>query len=262
MEDQLKEIRKLLQPKEGYSFVFSADTTDWTTHFSQSFFLDPENKYELALVNLETYNSIPNISKSNNTFVYSSDEGVTWKTISLPEGSYEIQQINDVIQCQLKANGDWNSARREEEPAHYIAVGANRATLRTEIEILGPSYKVDTGKSSIAATLGFDPKVLSTGIHTGDKPVDISTLSSILVNCDLIGASSFLNGTPHPVAYSFYPSVGPGYKILETPNNLVYLPVSQRGNIQRVHVWLTDQRGSPLNLRGERITIRFHLRQL
>lgn len=260
MEDQLREITKLLQPKEGYSFIFSSNSTDWITHFSPPFNLDPEKKYELALVNLETYNSVPNISSTNNTFVYSPSGGVTWKTISLPEGSYELTQINEEIQCQLKANGDWNSGREGSE-AYNIAVGANRATLRAYIEITGRNYKVDTGNSTLARTLGFEPNILPTGFHTGDRPVDISTLSSILVNCDLVSAS-YLDGNHQPVVYSFYPGVGPGYKVLETPSQLIYLPVSQRGNIQRIRIWLTDERGSQLNLRGEKLTIRMHLRQI
>ena len=40
-----------------------------------------------ALVNLETYYSIPNISNKNNTFTYSANGGVEWHDITIPTGS-------------------------------------------------------------------------------------------------------------------------------------------------------------------------------
>jgi hypothetical protein len=257
MQKVLEEIRDLLQPKENFSIVLSSDTTDWTTFFNPPLYLDPKRKYEFALVNLETYNSIPNVTATNNTFVYSPDSGTTWKTITLPEGSYELAQITAEIQRQLETNGDWNAGAQ----SHYITVGANKSTLRAFLEITSPAYQVDMASSSIRTTLGHIPQTLISGYHEGENPVDILSVNSILVNCDFINGS-FLNGSQLPVVYSFFPNVSPGYKIVESPNNLVYLPISQAGNIQRVRVWLTDQDGKQLNLRGETITIRFHVRGL
>ena len=82
--------------------MLSSTTTEWSTNISPPLYLNPKRNYELALVNLETYHSIPNIDSTNNTFVYSPDGGTTWKTITLPTGSYEIAQINVKVQRQLK----------------------------------------------------------------------------------------------------------------------------------------------------------------
>ena len=112
--------------------------------------------------------------------------------------------------------------------------------------------------STIRTTLGFNPQTLTGGYHEGENPVNILTVSSILVNCDII-SGSFLNGSQQPVVYSFFPNVSPGYKIVESPNNLVYLPISQTGNMSRMSVWLTDQSDVQLNLRGEVVTIRLHI---
>ena len=55
----------------SHQFVFSSNKTSWTTNFEKSIHVDnDQNQYEIALLNLETYNSIPNIDKSNNIFVY------------------------------------------------------------------------------------------------------------------------------------------------------------------------------------------------
>jgi len=235
----LEDIRELMQPKENMSIVISSNTTDWTTTFSPPLYLNPQRKYELALVNLETYNSIPNITEANNKFVYSPDAGATWKLIALPHGSYEVAQINTEIQRQLAANGDWDPVANR----HFIEVGANKSTLRAFIDIFHEEYEVNMRLSSLRALLGFDEGVLGKGYNEGENPVDINQVDSILVNCDIV-SGSFRSGAQQPVIYSFFPNVSPGYKIVETPRNLVFLPVAQAGNIQRVRVWLADQKNS------------------
>ena len=67
-----------------------------------------------------------------------------------------------------------------------------------------------------------------------------------------------MRGTQAPVAYNFFPKAALGQKILEAPHNLIYLPVTV-DIISTSSVWLTDQHGKLLDLRGEEITIRFHL---
>lgn len=59
--------------------------------------------YEIALVNLETYYSFPNITNENNDFSYSPDGGEVWYHILIPEGSYDIIDINNVIQQMIEA---------------------------------------------------------------------------------------------------------------------------------------------------------------
>ena len=257
VEELLKEIRDLTLPKENFSFIVSSDKTDFTTDFSPPLHLDPKKRFELSLVNLESYNSIPNVDETNNKFVYSADSGTTWKTIRLSEGCYEIPEINAAIQRQLERNGHWNNAAIP--ASHYITVGANSSTLRAYVEITNASYRVNMTLSTIRAMLGFKPKTLHSGYFEGENPVDILKVNTILVNCDII-SGSYRNGSQAPVVYSFFPDVSPGYKIVQSPNNLVYLPVALAGNIQRMRVWLTDQNNELLNLRGETVTIRFHIR--
>jgi len=257
LEEILKEIRDLTLPKENFSIICSSDQTDYTTNFSPKLHLNPNKRFELALVNLETYNSIPNLDGTNNKFVYSNNTGTTWFTITLPEGCYEIPQINAAIQRQLERNGHWDNTVNPQ--SHYITVGANSSTLRAYVDITNPTYRVNMAASTIRSMLGFNPKTIQSGYHEGDNPVDILKVNTILVNCDIV-SGSYRNGSQTPVVYSFFPDVSPGYKIVESPNNLVYLPVVPAGHVQRMRVWLTDQNGEQLNLRGETITIRFHIR--
>jgi len=52
-----------------------------------------------------------------------------------------------------------------------------------------------------------------------------------------------------------------GYKIVYNLRNLVYLPVIL-DKINKMETVVTDQNGKQLNLRGENLTIRYHLREI
>jgi len=57
-------------------------------------------------MNFSVYNNIQNITAENNIFKYSVDSGVTWTTITLTPGSYEIDSINSEINRLMTINGD------------------------------------------------------------------------------------------------------------------------------------------------------------
>ena len=90
--------------------------------------------------------------------------------------------------------------------------------------------------------------------------VNILTINSILFNIDII-SGSYVNGSTQPTIYSFFPDVFPGYKIIENPHNLIYLPITSN-TIRSITIWLTGQNGNELNVRGENLSMRFHLREI
>ena len=87
MEELLKQIVKNTKPKESFQIILSGNTTRFTTNFDSPLTLTSSN-YEVALVNLETWYSFPNIDSTNNVLRYSNDKGVSWHEIRIPEGSY------------------------------------------------------------------------------------------------------------------------------------------------------------------------------
>ena len=86
------------------------------------------------------------------------------------------------------------------------------------------------------------------------------SINSLRVTSDIIGGS-YINGGKSNIIYSFFPSVGPGYKIIETPVNLVYLPIIPN-QISSVRNKLVDQNGDLVDLQGETLSIRFHIREM
>ena len=90
--------------------------------------------------------------------------------------------------------------------------------------------------------------------------VNIFTVNSILVNTDT-SSDSDVNDSTQPTIYSFFPDVSPGYKFIENPHNLVYLPITS-DTIHSNTIWLTDQNRNELTIRGENLSMPFHMREI
>jgi len=101
---------------------------------------------------------------------------------------------------------------------------------------------------SISSVLGFNNDLYTTDYQESENSVNLLSVNSILVNIDII-SGSYVNGQRYSTIYSFFRGVSPGHKIIETPANLVYLPVTLDA-IYSMQTSLTDQNGKLLNLRG------------
>ena len=86
------------------------------------------------------------------------------------------------------------------------------------------------------------------------------SVSSLRVTNDLI-CGSYNNDVRGNIIYSFFPNAAPGYKIIELPVNPICLPITRK-TISRMETKFVDQDGKLINLRGEELTIRFHVRQI
>ena len=123
------------------------------------------------------------------------------------------------------------------------------------------NYEIDFRKDKyINRLLRFHSNLYTSEFHESENMVNIVTINSILVNIDNI-SGSYVKGFTQPTIYSFFPDVSPGYKIIENPHNLLYLPITA-DTIYSITIWLTDQNKNELNLRGENLSMRFHLREI
>ena len=254
MQELLKTIADNTSQKDSFQIIVSGNTTDFNTKFNPPIQLNKNKSYEMALVNLETYYSIPNITSRNNTFKYSPDGGANWMTVDIPTGSYDIEDINSVIQREMKANGHWDATNEE----YYVSLLANPNTMKAILNIEN-NYQVSFKfGNSLRRILGFNSKIYTVS-QESERVVDILSINSILVNTNVI-SGSYVNGANKPTIYSFFPNVSPGHKIVEHPKNLIYLPITLHV-IHNLRVNLTDQNFDILDLRRENVTIRFHIRE-
>lgn len=228
----------------SYTFTLTGRKSELTASFYPAIVLNQYEEYVLGLLNFESYHSIPNIDASNNKFYYEDKE------IIIPEGCYEIEHINDFLRRKVKTS-DLKENR--------LSIKANSNTLKSEV--FTPK-KIDfTKENNIGKLLGFKNRILSGGkMYESDFPVDINRVNTIRIDCNLT-FGSYLNDRPDHTIHEFFPNVSPGAKIVESPKNVVYLPINTN-IIDSITVKILDQDAKLINFRGEVITIRLHLKKL
>ena len=126
----------------------------------------------------------------------------------IPEGSYEIDDINNTIQHEMEKRGHHDPIKED----YYINISANSNTLKS-VYILENGYQVDFNhQNSLAKVLGFTGTKYTEGFHESENVINILSINSILVNIDII-SGSYVNRTTKNTIYSFFPKVSPRYKI-------------------------------------------------
>ena len=154
MENLLKQIVKNTESKISLSVVVSDNKTSFKTWFKPPIQLDKKKDNEIALINLETYYSFPNIDRSNNCFSYSPGTNAPWFDIIIPEGSYHVEYINEFIQQEIRKNIHYDQTSDKV----YIEISAITNTLKSKM-IINNNCEVDFRRcNSINSLLGFDSK--------------------------------------------------------------------------------------------------------
>ena len=253
----LKTIVKQSESKPpGYYVTITGRKSEIITSFSPPLSFPNDRDFEMACCSVETFYSFPNIDKTNNSMRISLDGGKKWLVIEIPTGSYEIRAINSAVKKLIE------KAVKVATPSkkNSLCISPNRNTLKCEMT-LDKNVQVDFRGSdgTLRSVLGFAKKLYK-GPETfeSEQIVNILRINSIFVHCDIIN-QALRNGISSPVIYNFFPNVSPGYKIVSIPTNLIYLPLSLNV-ISELKVWLTDQNDNLIDLRGEKLTITFHIR--
>lgn len=117
------------------TFTLSGESSVLESYYFPPIELSPHKVYVLGLMELFTFNSIPNIDNIHNQIKIGDH------LIKLPIGSYEIKDINEYIQKALERTGI------------IFSLSTNNNTLKSEIncsEVV--DFKI---KKSIAPLLGF-----------------------------------------------------------------------------------------------------------
>ena len=246
----LQTIAENTEAKDSFYVIVTTRETNTVTSFSPPIIFrqrsNGEVNYEMALVGLNTYYSFPNVSPDNNCIKLGEIKAHP-KTICLGTGCYEVEEINSEITRQM----GWG----KDAP---ITFKPNNSTLKC-IMTIKKGYKVCFNvDNSLASVLGFEKKEYLHGRWESEKPVDILKVNSILIYCDIITGSR-VDGVEKPIIYHFSPNVAPGIKIVIEPQNPIYLPITV-DTISQMTIWLRDQEERPIDLRGEKIVLNFHVR--
>jgi hypothetical protein len=223
------------------TFTLSGNSSILEANYFPPIQLDLNKTYVLGLIQLSTFNSIPNIDVTNNNIKVGKDE------ITLPVGSYELEDIEDFIKKSLI------------DKETKFSLKANNNTLKS---IIQSNKTVDLQvKNSIHRVLGFSNILLEPNkFHTSSLNVKILKVNTIRVECNITTGAYINNKSVHTI-HEFFPSVPPGYRIVEAPKTVIYLPINVQA-IDFIQLKIVDQDNELINFRNETITIRLHLKVL
>lgn len=246
---------------DSITLTLSGNSSSLYTSYYPEIQLDENSNYACALIDFNTYNSIPNITNHNNHFnIIDSSNGL--HEIIIPEGAYEIDEIIEILEMKLKD--------------YRIRFRIDKKSMKCGI-ILRNCMVDFTPRNSIGHILGFMSRIIGedinkvqkgekdkkdevlSAIYWSDHIIDIKHVNVLRVDCN-IATGSYINNKPSHTIHEFYPEVQSGYKIVEVPKNLIYLPiVGQR--ISQLNIKIVDEKGDLVDFRGETITVRIHIKK-
>mgnify|MGYP001072078391 CR=1 FL=1 len=246
------------------SSSLNQDSDNFTVNFANPIVLNTSSKenektkYEIALITADLWYSFSNISSElgNNTFKYYN--GSVWRDVTLPNGNFQISDINDFLEVTMDQNSDYTTDP-DGNIEYNIVLAPNIVTLKVELALKN-GYKLDLTTSKLNELLGFNQAIYDTTTSSTNR-VDITRgVNSLAIHCNIAGGS-FDNNLGSDILYSFVPQSGRGSAIHIEPNYPIYLPVSEEMAINRIQMRITDQLNRRVNFNGEPITYFLHIRR-
>lgn len=222
--------------------------------------IDVSDNCEIGLLSLHTWNTMPNIDESNNVIVFSKPGQEPVLTVTLPVGTYEVDDLNSFIAKEYRKIAYVYTVIEKDKDVKMTSafkLQVNHTTLHCEITC---GHPIDfTRPKSFCRLLGFNPRHLEPyKINISDYNVAISSITSIRVDCNVI-AGSYHNGTQSHTLHEFSPTVAPGYRIIEVPRQIVYYPLNTNV-LDTIRIALRNQEGHTVNLQDEELSVRLHIK--
>ncbi|KAE9522393.1 hypothetical protein AGLY_017224 [Aphis glycines] len=195
--------------QESVTLSLTGNTTTLSVHYFPP--IDVYDDSEIALLNLQTYNTFPNINETNNHFeihLVNPDRLLNNNKfptcfITLKKGCYDIKDIKNQILAQI--NNFNNDLEYLEIEKITFDIGIDQVDFRTTIFSNGTiCFNVE---NSIAPLLGFEKKNYEHYIdgHRSQKVSNLNIVNSIKVMCN-IAQGSFNNHMSSHSIYEFSPN--------------------------------------------------------
>ena len=228
------------------------------------------NTTKLGLIRLSVYNSVFNVDRKNNQFLYactviegeaiaeplssriSPDSNITsdlnynyrgfpllYSTIT--PGAFELIEIAELIKEETDGN---------------VKIEPDKNTMKCIMEIKQGARKFDVD-NSIASLLGFRKVVYKPGKYTSQKFFDIMGFSTINIHCIVISGVKY-NGNSTDILYIFTLTEPPGYVINIIPTNILYQNVT-KNRIEYIEFYIKDEQGRAFDFDGDLLNCTLHL---
>ena len=238
---ELQNIHEALTKTKEYTLNFRMIKPTEKFNFSEPIL----NTTRLGLITLSVYNSVSNVNRRNNQFLYAStvieddealpralssdpnlnpistsspnitsilnhnNKGIPLLYSTITPGAYELTDIAELIKEETDGN---------------VIIEPDKNTMKCLMEIKQGALSFDI-ENSLASLLGFR-KIIYKGIYKSQKIIDIMGFSTINIHCNIISGAKD-NGIDTDILYTFNPTEPPGYLINIIPTNILYQKVTK-----------------------------------
>ena len=189
----------------------------------------------MALANLSIYYTWKNVESTynNNNFKISAP---TWnETFDLPDGSYNISEIQDYIEYIIKKHEKIG----ENAP---ILIYANTINNRIVFKIKS-RYKLELLSKETMKLLGSTKDIIDSDKNSENVP-KLENIEVVLVHWNLVNNAYQQHSR---VLFTFVPNKQYGQLISISPHSLVFLKTMNM-DFSEIEVWLTDQNNNALEI--------------
>ena len=235
------------------------------------------NTTKLGLIRLSVYNSVFNVNRRNNQFIYASTvieddkalpralsfdpnlnristsslnitsilnhnyKGILLLYSTITPGAYELTDIAEII----KEETDGNVIIKPDKDKMKCLMKIKQGELSFDIE------------NSLASLLGFRKIIYKKGRYKSQKIVDIMGFSTINIHCNVISGVKD-NGNNTDILYTFTLTEPPGYLINIIPTNILYQNIT-KDRIEYIEFHFKDKHGRPIDFNGDVLSFTLHL---
>ena len=188
----------------------------------------------MALANLSIYYTCKNVKSTynNNEFEISAP---TWnETFDLPDGSYNISEIQDYIEYIIKKH----ETIGENAPIlNYANTINNRIVFKIKSR-----YKLELLSKETIKLLGSTKDIIDA--DNSENVPRLENVEVVLVHCNLVN-NSYQQASR--VLFTFVPNKQYGQLISISPKSLIFLK-TMNTEFSEIEIWFTDQNNNSLEI--------------
>ena len=189
----------------------------------------------MALANLSIYYTWKNVKSTynNNKFKKSAP---TWnETFNLPDGSYNISEIQDYIEYIIK---------KHETIGETVPILNYANTINSRIVFkIKSRYKLELLSKETMKLLGSTKDIIDSDNNSENVP-RLENVEVVLVHCNLVNNSYQQHSR---VLFTFVPTKKYGKLISISPHSLVFLK-TMNTEFSEIEIWFTDQSNNALEI--------------
>lgn len=266
MENQLIKLNDLLSKKEYYTFLITGKDDDGDgvliQKLNHEYRLNENANHTITLTDFVGWSNFPNVDRTNNKFYYKTSNTGVLKTLTIPFGSYGVEDYNFEVKKLITANGD---------NADNVNIAGSTTQLKSIITIKDGYQVLFNQLNSWRQRLGFNAvdstalqqaklDLKTNGEHISQNNVNITDVQLILIHCSLSTGYN-INGKVSNVIYSIPNNITPGSMIGIKDNKKIHTYMNTK-QFSEIRIWFTDQNLNPINFNRETVSVELYIKQV